>query len=374
MSTHPGQPSSWEAKNGAQKDEVSSRTILILIALGAVLHTIRWMLLPFVVSGVVAYLCTPVVEKLAARTRSPRALIATGVFFILLAFALSLGLLGLPPLVRQLMRLVTDLQGTLENLTRSIIGNQTINMFGEPMNAAQLAQSAAAGVRGWISSGQVVTLGTIASAGLFGMILTLVLLFYFLLSGPAIARGIFWLVPVNQRKPVQAVWTRLDPLLRRYFIGVILILAYASVAAYLGLGLVLGIKHAVFLAVMTGALEFIPVIGPAASAAIAGLVALRYATGIGSILGYAAYAAALRLSIDQLVAPIVLGAAARLRPPVIIFCFLAGAVLFGAAGVILAVPAALTIKVTLATLRGEPLAQGVDAHQRSLPPERGGRT
>jgi predicted PurR-regulated permease PerM len=358
MSTHAGQQPGWEPKNRERRgDAPSARTILILIALGVVLHSIRWILLPFVISGVIAYLCTPVVERLTERTRSPRGLIATGVFLILLAIALVVALLGLPPLVRQLTRLVTDLQGTFENLTRSIIGSQRVNLFGEPMDAAGLAQAAVSNVRGWIGQSGFLTVA-IASAGIFGIFLTLVLLFYFLLSGPAIARGIFWLVPLNQRKRFQDIWTRLDPLLWRYFIGVILVLVYASVAAYLGLGLVLGINHAVFLALLTGILEFIPVIGPVASAAIAGLVALRYATGICSILAYAAYVAALRLSIDQLVGPLVLGAAARLRPPVIIFCFLAGAVLFGAAGVILAVPVVLTIKVTLATLRGEPLTWG----------------
>jgi predicted PurR-regulated permease PerM len=54
---------------------------------------------------------------------------------------------------------------------------------------------------------------------------------------------------------------------------------------------------------------------------------------------------------------VVLGRAARLHPTVIIFCFLSGGLLFGIAGMILAVPVALTIKVTLATLYGElPLA------------------
>jgi predicted PurR-regulated permease PerM len=41
------------------------------------------------------------------------------------------------------------------------------------------------------------------------------------------------------------------------------------------------------------------------------------------------------------------------HPVLIIFCFLAGAVLLGIPGVILAVPVALTVKATLATLYGE---------------------
>jgi len=129
---------------------------------------------------------------------------------------------------------------------------------------------------------------------------------------------------------------------------------YAMAAAYLGLGLLLGIRHAVFLAVLTGLLEMIPVIGPASAAVLAGLVALRQADSVASIVAYAIYATALRLSIDQLLGPVVLGHAARLHPSVIIFCFLAGGLLFGIPGVIMAVPVALAIKVGLATIYDEP--------------------
>jgi predicted PurR-regulated permease PerM len=97
-------------------------------------------------------------------------------------------------------------------------------------------------------------------------------------------------------------------------------------------------------------LEVVPVIGPTSAAIIAGLVSLQSATGIMSIVDYALYATALRLSIDQLFGPIVLGTAAHVHPVLIIFCFLAGGVVFGIPGIILAVPLALLIKSTLATL------------------------
>jgi predicted PurR-regulated permease PerM len=50
----------------------------------------------------------------------------------------------------------------------------------------------------------------------------------------------------------------------------------------------------------------------------------------------------------------VLGTAARVHPVLIIFCFLSGGILFGVVGVIMAVPVALIVKVTLATLYDEP--------------------
>jgi predicted PurR-regulated permease PerM len=212
-------------------------------------------------------------------------------------------------------------------------------------------------VRDWLgSAGRLVALGTASFATFIGVILTFVLLFYFLFSGPSIARGMLALAPPGQRPLIRHVAAQVDPVLRRYFIGVIIVVAYSSSAAYVGLGLVLGIPHAVFLALLTGLLEMIPMIGPIAAAVIAGLVALRYATGIAPIIAYAVYATALRISIDQLLGPIVLGSAARVHPVGVIFCLLAGGALFGIVGIILAIPVALVVRTSLAILYDEPQA------------------
>jgi predicted PurR-regulated permease PerM len=183
-----------------------------------------------------------------------------------------------------------------------------------------------------------------------------VLLFYFLASGRRVAQGAFWMVPPHRRELARRIWERLDPVLMRYFGGMIIVVTYATVASYIGLDLVLGIHHAVLLALLTGILETVPVIGPTAAAVSAGLVSLQTATGVMSIVDYALYATALRLSIDQLLGPIVLGTAAHVHPVLIIFCFLAGGIVFGVPGIILAVPVALLIKSTLATLYGDEAA------------------
>ena len=91
------------------------------------------------------------------------------------------------------------------------------------------------------------------------------------------------------------------------------------------------------------------------SALIAGVVAVQQAKSVWSVAAYVIYASALRLSIDQLVGPFVLGKAGRVHPTLVIFCFLAGGALFGVIGVILAVPVALSVKVALATIYGESL-------------------
>jgi predicted PurR-regulated permease PerM len=337
-------------------DRISTQTtIFILIAIAVLFYELQWILLPFVISGLLAYLCTPAIEWLTTHSHAPRSLFAAAVFLILVTIFAFFGYLGLPPLARELTNIVTGFQGTVEYLVQSAIGNETVRVFGQSMNAAQLAEAILTSARDWIGHvGTILFAGTVAIGAIFSVLLTLVLLFYFLLSGPTLAQGLLWLVPPKQRPLMQHIWSCFDPVLRRYFIGVILVVAYAASAAYVGLGFVLGIPHAVFLALLTGVLEMIPVIGPAASAVIAGLVAVRYATGIEPIIAYAIYAAALRLSIDQVVGPLALGTAARLHPVLIMFCFLSGGLLFGVAGVILAGPVALLVKVTLAILYDSP--------------------
>jgi len=338
---HVGRMSTWMA-------------ILLVILVALLVNQLQWVLLPFVIAGLLAYICTPAIEWLSTRTRLPRALYAVATFLVLLLCAALLARLGVPSMIDGLRAMVTDLQGIVTDAVRGAIGSAKVTLMGEAMNAAEIAQAVMANVRAWLAdAGRIAALGTAAFATMIGAILTLVLLFYLLLSGPLVARGLLALVPPGQRPLVRDIALQSDPMVRRYFVGVIVVVVYSSTAAYFGLGFVLGIPHAALLALMTGLLEVIPLVGPIAAAVIAGLVALRHANGIGQVIAYAIYATALRLSIDQLLGPIVLGTAARLHPVVVIFCLLAGGALFGIVGIILAIPAALVLRTTLAILYDE---------------------
>jgi predicted PurR-regulated permease PerM len=334
--------------------EEARAVILAAAALAIFLYFIKLILLPFILPAVLAYLCTPVLDRLAARTRWPRSLFAVLFFLVFLGLAvLFLDLAG-ARILAEARGLTSDLQGMLERFVRDAIGSQPVHILGYTVDAHQLVVSMLDHLRDWL--GQSDRLAMLAGYGLvtiMGAFLMAVLLLYFLISGHRLAGGIFWMVPPHRRALADRIWQRLDPVLTRYFLGMIVVMLYATAASYVGLKYFLGIEHAVLLALLTGVLETVPVIGPTAAAIIAGLVSLRTATGIMSILDYALYATALRLSIDQLIGPFVLGTASHVHPVLIIFCFLAGGIVFGIPGVIMAVPVALLIKSTLATLYGD---------------------
>jgi predicted PurR-regulated permease PerM len=328
--------------------------VLALVAVALLLYVIRIILLPFVLAGIVAYVCTPLLDWLAGRTRLPRALLAILLFLVLLGVAGAIVAFAGQRLVTETGSTIDDLQGTLDHLLRHASGDQPIHLFGQSIDPGQMVQTMIDRAHDWL--GQSDNMALVAGTSLaivMGTFLIVVLLIWFLVSGRSVAGGLFWLVPPRRRDMVSHIWSRLDPVLKRYFIGVFAIVIYATIAAYIGLALILGLHHAALLALLTGIAETLPIVGSTAVAIIAGLVALHTATGIMSIVAFALYATVLRLTIDQIVAPLVLGRAANVHPVLIIFCFLAGAVTFGITGVILSVPVALAVKTTLATLYGE---------------------
>jgi predicted PurR-regulated permease PerM len=335
-----------------------SAAIVTLILIGAVLYLIQFAIIPFVLAGMTAYLATPLIELMERRLRLPRSLAAIIVFVAIVLLAAVMTRLGAVPLVRTAMALAGDLRGTIERAMRDLFGSGDFELFGQTVNAGVIAGGAGEAVRGWLAQGTGIATFAAAGAGVFfGTILTAVVLFYFLVQGPQIADGLFWLVPPRHRMFVNYLWSKVDPALKRYFVGLSIIVLYSACASYAGLGLVLDLPHAFFLALMTGLFEVVPFIGPIAAATIAGLVALNQAAGIWDIVAYTIYAVVLRVSIDQVLAPLVLGRAGNIHPTLVIFCFAAGGVLFGFAGVLLAVPVALSAKVVLETIYAEPAVE-----------------
>ena len=339
----------------ASRDTAELRAVVVtFVALALFVYLVGFIVLPFVIAGIIAYICTPLLDWLAWRTGLPRLLFAVLLFLLLVGLAGFTVALAGRHLVAEIGGTVTDLQGTLRHLLHRAADGEPLRLFGQSIDINDFVHTIGDRIHDWLGRpDRLMLVAGFGFAAIIGTFLTVVLVCYFLVSGKSVARGLFWLVPPSRRALVAQIGRRLDPVLKRYFVGLFVIVIYAVIAAYIGLGLILGIDHAFLLALLTGILETIPIIGSTTAAVIAGLVSLHTATGLSSILAFALYAVLLRLSIDQIVAPLVLGSAANVHPVLIIFCFLTGAVLLGIPGVILAVPAALTVKAALATLYGD---------------------
>ena len=112
------------------------------------------------------------------------------------------------------------------------------------------------------------------------------------------------------------------------------------------------LPHALLLSVAVALLETIPALGPFASGVLAGAASLQ-AQSLSAVGFTIAYVIALRLFVDNVVCPLVLGRATALPPVVVIFALLMGGLLFGLPGFLLAVPAAAAVRIVLKAIYEE---------------------
>ena len=243
---------------------------------------------------------------------------------------------------------------TLHKFTEEIVGPNGIALFGNTYRADDVMQALSAMAEKLIAAGTLMQIGQLGIGALFGLFLTLVLTPYFMISGPRLAAGAIWLIPPERRNSVTDLLPKIIPALRRYLLGIFLVVVYTSFIAWIGFGPVFALPGAVLLAVTVGILEIMPVVGPISAALLVGIVAAQQATLTAAVL-LMGFVLALRLSIDNIIGPIVLGHAARLHPVVVIAGFVCGAMLFGVVGLLLAVPMAVCIKIALEHYYAEPI-------------------
>ncbi|MBV9522687.1 MAG: AI-2E family transporter [Alphaproteobacteria bacterium] len=320
------------------------------------LYYVRQILLPFVLAAAIAFVMTPLVDLLHRRVGwLPRWAAAVLLYLVLLAALGALFYLMGTLIVSDMARIAREAPQIIARTVEQLMGSGA-DVLGQHLDPKTVTQNVTDRLKAFLESGEAVSIAALGLTALFSTFLAAVLVLYFLISGARIVKGTLWLVPPEHRPEVAAMLAKVAPLLRRYLIGLACIVLYATSAAWIGFGAIFELPHAPLLAVIVGILELIPVIGPILSALLVGVTALQQSS-IWAAAGLAGFAFLLRLSIDQLVGPLVLGKAASVHPVVVIFAFLSGAVMFGIIGLILAVPVAATIRMVLAHYYAEPIQE-----------------
>jgi predicted PurR-regulated permease PerM len=311
-------------------------------------YLLRYVLLPFVAAGALAYVARPLVTLLYKRLGWPRWLSALVPFLLFLLILSALGFAVQRLLAPHLVEMLNNSQKMMAALLEHIFKQfnlQDVRLFGRKLDPDQSAAALLDLIKQTSGANVLFAIGGFIGL-MMGCVMTIVLFAFILFTGPHIARGMLWLVPPTLRPRIGALVLEIDPMLGDYLRGVLVIVLFTACATYFVTSFLFHVPHPIFLALAVGLLELIPVVGPILSFLVFGLLAIQQSS-IESIIGFGVFAIVLRLTIDQLMAPLVLGRAARIPAIVVIFSFLAGGALYGMLGVILAIPVAATIKIVL---------------------------
>jgi predicted PurR-regulated permease PerM len=321
--------------------------IIAICSLALTLHLGRDALIPLGLAALVACVLSGLVETLRRRG-IPRAL-AAAVLLALLSTAIAgtihlvaapaqQWLQGAPQVLRTIehkMRPAQSLLRRLDYLTRraAALGNPE----AEPSPAPEP-----------VGAGTSLTaVELFAATGWAAVSVVTVLAFAFLLlaAGPAaIARMTSALDTrlnaVHTREIIDAVRRQVG----RYYGTLLLInLCFAAVTA--GVLWLLGMPSPALWGVLAGLLNFVPYIGPAVAVTIFVLVGLVTFDGIAHTLLVAATYVALATVEGHVIEPIFLGRRLNVSPVAVLFALWIGGWLWGVAGVVLALPTLLALRI-----------------------------
>ncbi|HVY07933.1 MAG TPA: AI-2E family transporter [Burkholderiales bacterium] len=178
-----------------------------------------------------------------------------------------------------------------------------------------------------------------------GLISTTVLLYFLLASGDLFLRKTVRLIPTLRNKiHAVEVGREIQHELGHYFLTVTVINAGLGIATTIAMQ-VLGMPNPLLWGAMAMLLNYIPYLGPTTSLVILGTAAAITFDDVSRIWPVPAVFLALVLLEGQLIQPVVVGRRLRLNPVMIFIAFLLLGWLWGIAGMFIAVPVLVTLKV-----------------------------
>jgi predicted PurR-regulated permease PerM len=336
---------------GARWSSTTKRVVVALFAIAALYIVYRAgdIVRPFVWAGVLAFVLLPLVGLLERRLSLPRTAAAGVVFLGLLAAIIGGGRLLVPLALDQIRDLQRSLPSLVANAQNTLA--QTANQIGlEDFNAIIVNFTGVSDLTQMVARSAVpfiVGLGHF----LLELLVFLIATFFLLRDAPRLLQWFRRILPASQRNELIPLLAQVNAVLGRYVRGQMFLIAFMSTVTFIGLS-ILQVPFVLLLAIMTGVLEVIPIVGPITAGAIACLVALGHPAPWGlSQIWYVAIVAVmytvLRHAEDYFVIPLVIGRIVRLHPAVVIFSLLTGGALYGLLGVLVAVPVAATLRLVL---------------------------
>lgn len=261
--------------------------------------------------------------------------IAVLLVYLLVFLALSLAIsLGLNPLITQSQKLVQTLSK-----------HEDIISFG---NSFSFSTSSL--ISGLVNtSGGVVTATKSFFNNLAALFSILILSIYMSLDWNNIKSRFLVFFKDKKKEKVQKAITDIEDNVGLWLRGELVLMILIGVLSYVGL-LIVGVQFPLALALISGILEIVPIIGPIISAIIAALVAV-IDSPIKALLIVAVFAL-IQQTEGNIIVPKVMQRVSGFSPIIILIALLVGSNLFGLIGAVIAIPVLMVGAVVVRAILG----------------------
>ncbi|HWX27665.1 MAG TPA: AI-2E family transporter [Steroidobacteraceae bacterium] len=329
-------------------NQFTAKKLLVLVAVGVLLYVAHFAFIPIALALLFALVLSGPVEALF-RLHVPRSLSATVILIIVLGLLAGLVVVMWAPtqhwfaaapqtvkVIKRKLNPAIKFIGHVEEL-RSSAGN--IGAANQPAAAAAPLPASADN-----ESSSALFLYETREAMI--SVLTFVIVTLFLLAGgpPMLARMTAAFVDDLNAAHVLAIIEKVRGEVGKFYVTTALINVGFGLATA-GVMMLCGMPTPFLWGVLAAALNFIPYAGSAATLIVLTLVAFVTFDGMGQVLAVAGSYILLAMVEGQIVQPLFVGRRLKINPLLIFLALWFGGLFWGIAGVVLATPALLTLKV-----------------------------
>ena len=301
----------------------------------------RPFLVPICFAGLLAMLLLSVSRWLEAR-RMHRAIAA--LLCVLLLVLLAVGLVLL--LKTQLTNLLKDMGNIEQQVTGQVNkAKQFLSThFGiseQEQQQLMKKQTSAASGRAGQMAGSVVS---VISGTLVNTVLVLVYIFLFLYFRQHLKKFILRLTPPARRGQALTIIRESTRVSQHYLVGLASMIVILWVLYSIGFGII-GVESFFFFAILCGLLEIIPFVGNLTGTIITVLFTLAQGGSTNQMVGILVVYGLIQFVQSYILEPLIVGGKVNINPLFTILCLIAGELLWGIPGIILAIPLLAIVKI-----------------------------
>ena len=336
--------------NGIKRAMVAIIAMALLVFF---IYQIQTVIVYLVVSLILTLIANPVVEFLKRRLRFSNILAVTSTMTVIILFLIGFMMLFIPLVISQGENL--SLLNTHEIETNLIQLANKIYMFLEShnINSKNLIRETNLASKfnfDFIPAFLNSIVGTVGSFGM-GLASVLFITFFFLKDKLLFITGIKTILPDQHEKKILNSLFKINELLSRYFIG-LLIQLFIVFVLYLSVLLIFGIENALIIAFICAVLNIIPYVGPLISSILAAILTMINNLGgdfqtevIPTTLFVLVGFWVVQLIDNNISQPFIFSKSVNSHPLEIFLVILISGFLFGIIGMIIAVPLYTILKV-----------------------------
>lgn len=318
--------------------------LVVLLVLLWFIRAISWVLGLVVVSLLIVYLLSPVVEALC-RTKVPRCVIVPLVYLGFLAVPGVVVYLIIPVVVDQIKELANYLPDALDVLIPWLEETTQHIYVYEPRFVDNL-YAMIDDMPQWVveALGQVGRALNVVLMRVFEALIVLVLVYYLLRDFPGVKKEMETYIPRRYHDAYVHLLGVMDEKVGDFIRGTLVRCTVVGILTGVGL-YVLGMPFNVILGILAGLLNIVPYIGPY----LAGIPAVLLS--LAQPFPYPLLVVILYVGVQMVdgvvITPLFLGRAVNLHPLTVILALLIGGRLYGILGLILATPVVAVLKVLI---------------------------